>query len=123
MRYLAVILTLLCSSANVEAAAFDLGGNIVPYVMKYGELQRSGKPYPIRVCASACTLFLTLRGACLLPGAKLGFHAASRPEVTAWIMGIYPAWVRGWIARNGGLTKRVKWMPYGYAVKHMRKCG
>jgi hypothetical protein len=105
-----------------EAATYDTGGQLYGYIIDYMKIKRSGRPYPLKYCASACTLYLTLPNACLLPGAKFGFHSASTSIGTTWILGIYPDWVHSWLRSNGGLTHIMKWMPYSYAVKHMRKC-
>jgi len=34
----------------------------------------------------------------------------------------YPAWVRDWIAQNGGLTDRLIRMDYSYAARYLRTC-
>jgi hypothetical protein len=71
-------------------------------------------------CLSACTLALAMlpRGQiCATSNAVLGFHAAWRPTAhggkatssiaTRAMMELYPAHVRGWIDRHGGLTPRM----------------
>jgi hypothetical protein len=71
-------------------------------------------------CLSACTLAIGIlpRGqVCATPNAVLGFHAAWRPtanggrvtspDVTQAMYEVYPANVRKWIARRGGLSGRL----------------
>jgi hypothetical protein len=71
-------------------------------------------------CLSACTLAIALlpRGqVCATPKAVLGFHAAWRrtpnggrvtsPLATQVMYEAYPANVRKWIARHGGLSERL----------------
>ncbi|MDU1693148.1 MAG: hypothetical protein E6848_26540, partial [Bradyrhizobium sp.] len=71
-------------------------------------------------CLSACTLVLSLvpeDRICVTRRAVLGFHAArsvdrrgrtyAEPEASKLVLQTYPAPVRGWIARRGGLTSRL----------------
>jgi hypothetical protein len=81
-------------------------------------------------CASACTMFLSLNNdrTCIAPGASFVFHRAygASADMNAWgtefMIRQYPAWVRDWIARNGGLTDRLIRMDYAYASRFMRPC-
>ena len=81
-------------------------------------------------CVSACTIFLALpeKQLCAGPGAQFGFHYAIWPdgsysrEVTEYMVGLYPRWVKTWIAKRGGLTAQVRYMPYDYAKRFMRRC-
>ena len=70
-------------------------------------------------CFSACTLALSVlphSRICVTPRAILGFHAARAvdvfgnarwdPEATRVVAETYPAQVRRWIRRHGGLTTR-----------------
>jgi hypothetical protein len=56
------------------------------------------------------------------------FHRAygASADMNAWgtnfMIRQYPAWVREWIAHNGGLTDRLIRMDYAYASRHMRPC-
>jgi hypothetical protein len=57
---------------------------------------------------------------CVTPNAVLGFHAAwnfddsgrrvTSTSATHTLYDIYPARVRGWIARRGGLTPQMKYL-------------
>ena len=71
-------------------------------------------------CLSACTLVLSMvpnNRICVTPRAILGFHAArsvdprgrmyAEPEASEMVLDAYPALVRGWIRRHGGLTSRL----------------
>lgn len=65
-------------------------------------------------CSSACTLFTTVPTACVLPGAKLRFHAPYMPLPSGakgyskgyieWFTSQYPKGIQEWIAKRGGLT-------------------
>ena len=71
-------------------------------------------------CFSACTLVLDIvprSRICVTPRAVLGFHAArlidlrsgeeySAAEATRVVAEAYPAAIRAWIRRHGGLTAR-----------------
>jgi hypothetical protein len=71
-------------------------------------------------CLSACTLVLDLvpnDRICVTRRAILGFHAArsmdrrgrtyAEPEASEVVLAAYPAAVRDWIRRRGGLTSRL----------------
>jgi hypothetical protein len=70
-------------------------------------------------CLSACTLVLSAipeDRICITRRAILGFHAArwldqqgqlyAAPDETRLLATTYPAPIRGWIERNGGLTEK-----------------
>jgi hypothetical protein len=70
-------------------------------------------------CLSACTLVLSTiprKRVCVTSRAMLGFHApylvdngrtVRNREVTRTIGATYPAGVRAWIKKNGGLSQKV----------------
>ncbi len=71
-------------------------------------------------CLSACTLVLDMvpnNRICVTRRAILGFHAArsvdrqgriyAEPEASELVLEAYPAAVRGWIRRRGGLNSRL----------------
>jgi hypothetical protein len=71
-------------------------------------------------CLSACTLVLSMvpnSRICVTRRAILGFHAArsidrrgrmyAEPEASELVLEAYPAPVRSWILRRGGLTSRL----------------
>jgi hypothetical protein len=99
----------------------DPGGALIDYLERFEAARVSGEPIIIDgACLSACTLAIGLlprRQVCATPKAVLGFHAAWRrtpngdrvtsPLGTQVIYELYPANVRKWIARHGGLSRRL----------------
>ena len=81
-------------------------------------------------CDSACTLYLSLsaKRTCVGPRSSFGFHLpyGVSPRAVAvardYMLGRYPAWVRNWIRNNGGLSSRLKTMPYSYARRFIPEC-
>jgi hypothetical protein len=118
------------ASALIAGAAFadvrivrDGGGEVSRYLRKYEAIRDSGERLVIDgPCLSACTLFTALvprDQVCVTRRAVLGFHAASyyddarRSLVptragTQLVLRLYPAEIRGWIDRHGGLTPQIK---------------
>lgn len=102
----------------------DRGGRIGTYVDKYQGLRTSGDSVIIDgLCASACTIVLgALPAARILftSRAVLGFHAAwdfgpggravTNREATEMLYSMYPAPVRNWIAKRGGLKSKMIFM-------------
>ncbi len=99
----------------------DRGGLIISYAERFMAARASGEFVVIDgACLSACTLAVGIlpRGQiCATPNAVLGFHAAWRPTTnggkvrsdvaTQAMYEMYPAEVRNWITRRGGLTERM----------------
>jgi hypothetical protein len=95
----------------------DRGGNIGLYWSRYMALRDSGQQVVIDgICSSACTMVLGIvpnDRICVTQNAVLGFHAAWRPgflgfrvintPATRTLLSFYPAPIRQWIARRGGL--------------------
>jgi hypothetical protein len=128
MKWQAAVVGAL-ASALVTTMAFadvrvvnDPGGEVTSYLHKYQQMRASGERLVIDgPCLSACTLFTGLiprDHVCVTRRAVLGFHAASyyddarRSLVptragTRLVMRLYPAEIRGWIGRHGGLTPRI----------------
>jgi hypothetical protein len=118
----AVILSMSQLTAPAFAAeriSHDDGGQIGSYVKKYGALRKTGERVVIDgTCASACTLVLAMvphNRICVTPQAVLAFHAAWDPTLygaqfnkpgTKYLWSHYPATVRQWIARHGGLRSQ-----------------
>jgi hypothetical protein len=118
----------LCSNAVPAAAtmriAGDSGGRMGDYAERFLQVRQSGERVVIDgVCLSACTMVLGLvprDRICATERAVLGFHAAWQPDgnggrvtsarATAALMQTYPASVRTWIARRGGLTPKMIFM-------------
>ncbi len=102
----------------------DFGGYVEEYKARYERVRRTGERVIIDgICNSACTLVLgivPLQRICVTPRASLGFHQAyfdkrwtagvkvTSISGTAQLMSVYPNSVKRWIARNGGLTPKMK---------------
>ncbi len=116
---------LIITSAQAEMRITDdMGGLMTQYASRFASVRASGEKVVIDgPCYSACTMLLGMlpRGqVCVTPNAVLGFHAAwnfdesgrrvTSSEATRALLDIYPARVRGWIARRGGLSPNLKLM-------------
>jgi hypothetical protein len=129
-RALSVVLTLLlCAAPAFERAQAEIrieaspGGEVVPFLEFFSVLRRSGERVVIDgPCLSACTLVLATipkNRICVTRRAVLGFHAArvldryggrypaEAKAATRLVTQTYPAPVRAWIARHGGLAHRL----------------
>jgi hypothetical protein len=119
---LAVILGALALPAQAEVRILGSpGGQVGPFLDLFERVRDSGERVVIDgPCMSACTLVLsTVPGnrICVTRRAILGFHAArsidrrgrlyAEPEATELVLQTYPAAVRSWIRRRGGLTSRL----------------
>jgi hypothetical protein len=97
------------------------GGQVGPFLDLFERVRASGERVVIDgPCLSACTLVLSMvpnDRICVTRRAVLGFHAArsidqrghqyAEPEASELVLQAYPARVRGWIRRRGGLTSRL----------------
>ena len=130
MRFAALVLgaALAASSVSAGSAAVrikaDPGGQIGPYLENLVALRSSGERVIIDgPCLSACTMVLGViprERICVTPRARLGFHAAWTPDgngrpvtsrvATRLLMDIYPQNVRGWLAKQGGLSRQMKYL-------------
>jgi len=112
------------------------GGQVGPFLDLFEEVRRSGERVVIDgPCLSACTLVLSMvpsERICVTRRAVLGFHAArsidrrgrmyAEPEASELVLEAYPAPVRSWIERRGGLTSRLLLLR-GHELKTMyRSC-
>jgi hypothetical protein len=120
------VITLVLSLVSVIPARADVrivaspGGEVGSYLELFAKVRESGQRVIIDgPCMSACTLVLSTipeDRICVTRHALLGFHAPRRldqngrlneaPEATRLITATYPAGVRAWIERRGGLTQR-----------------
>jgi len=128
MKWRAALVGALASALLTTVASADVritndpGGEISAYLRKFQAMRAAGERLVIDgPCLSACTLFTGLiprDRVCVTPRAVLGFHAASyyddarRSLVptcagTRLVLRLYPARIRNWIARRGGLTPRI----------------
>jgi hypothetical protein len=120
-----LLATALLAWANPAAADVRIlasrGGEVGPFLQLFERVNASGERVVIDgPCLSACTLVLSMvpdERICATRRAVLGFHAArsvdrrgriyAEPEASQAVLGAYPAPVRGWISRHGGLTSRL----------------
>jgi hypothetical protein len=112
------------SSSATVVISHDPGGQIGPYLRAYANLRSSGERVMIDgACLSACTMLLGMipkERICVTQRARLGFHAAWMPDghgrpvtspvATQVLWEIYPADVRSWLKRKGGLTRKMKYL-------------
>jgi hypothetical protein len=105
------------ADVRIEASP---GGEVTGFIELFERLRQSGQRVIIDgPCYSACTLVLSIvpaRRICVTRRAILGFHAARRvdkygneypaPQETRLFNATYPAPIRDWIRRHGGLRGR-----------------
>jgi hypothetical protein len=124
MRAILVTAALFAAITPVRAEVRILaspGGQVGPFLELFDRVRESGERVVIDgPCLSACTLVLSTVPSdhiCVTRRAVLGFHAArsidrrgrlcAEPEASQAVLEAYPAPVRGWISRRGGLTSRL----------------
>lgn len=102
-----------------------MGGAVIDYAIK------AKKTKSVRfdgLCASACTLYLSVPDKCATPRARFAFHRVygSTPSgdeiATQYLWRNYPEWVRRWLIMHGGLTSTLKIMPNSYIRKYIKVC-
>ena len=118
----AILCGLMLSSAQAEVRILaSPGGQVGPFLDMFEEVRASGERVVIDgPCLSACTLVLSVvpgNRICVTRRAILGFHAArsidrrgriyTEPEASELVLEAYPAAVRGWIRRRGGLSSHL----------------
>jgi hypothetical protein len=118
----ALLLVLVQQPASAELRIqASAGGEVTRYIELFSLIRKSGERVVIDgPCVSACTLVLSIvprERICVTPRAVLGFHAARwmdregrfypAPEPTRVVTAAYPAPVRDWIRRRGGLKTKV----------------
>ena len=99
--------------ASPAMAQFDGGGRVGDYLDLVAATDSgAGRLEIAGVCASACTLKLGARGACVHADARLLFHAARNADGridrlgTLMMLHEYPARVRAWARRRGALESQ-----------------
>jgi hypothetical protein len=112
---------MLPASADVRIRSSP-GGAVEAYLAAFARVRQSGQRVVIDgPCLSACTLVLSTiprNRICVTRRAVLGFHAprwydlqsgrtTRAPEATRAVTATYPAGVRAWIKKRGGLTQKV----------------
>jgi hypothetical protein len=97
------------------------GGQVGPFLDLFDQIRASGERVVIDgPCMSACTLVLSVvpnERICVTRRAVFGFHGArsidrrgrlnAEPEASELVLETYPAAVRDWISRRGGLTSHL----------------
>jgi hypothetical protein len=127
MAGMKMVLAALALCAATAPALADIrilaspGGQVGPFLELFDKVRESGERVVIDgPCLSACTLVLMTvpsERICVTRRAVLGFHAArsidrrgriyAEPEASKAVQEAYPAPVRNWISRRGGLTSRL----------------
>jgi hypothetical protein len=120
-----VAIWMLCAAATSAHAEVRIlsspGGRVAPFIELFDRVRESGERVVIDgPCLSACTLVLMTVPSdriCVTRRAVLGFHAArsidrqgriyAEPEASRAVEEAYPAPIRNWISRRGGLTSRL----------------
>src|SRR6201998_4861903 len=112
----ALVLSAMPARADVRIIASP-GGQVGPFLDLFEQVRQSGERVVIDgPCLSACTLVLSIvpnERICVTRRAVLGFHAArsvdrrgrlyAEPEASELVLETYPAAVRNWILRRGGV--------------------
>src|SRR5882672_2707133 len=121
-KHLLLALLLFASPAVAEVRILaSPGGEVGSFLDLFARVRASGERVVIDgPCLSACTLVLSTvpnDRICVTRRAVLGFHAArsidrrgrmyAEPEAWEAVLETYPAPVRSWIRRRGGLTSRL----------------
>src|SRR3982075_320355 len=121
-----LLVAILCALASTPARAdvrilASPGGQVGAFLDLFERVRASGERVVIDgPCLSACTLVLSMVPSdrlCVTRKAILGFHAArsvdrqgrmyAEPEASELVLEAYPAPVRGWIRRRGGLSSHL----------------
>jgi hypothetical protein len=115
----------------------DRGGQIGQYLQTFAAVRSSGERVVIDGnCLSACTLILGIvprERICATARARLGFHAAWMPDEsgrpvtspmgTEALWNIYPNYVRRWITRKGGLSRKMIFLQGAELAHLVPACG
>jgi hypothetical protein len=122
-----LLLLTTCLFASLRPARADVrilsspGGEVGSFIALYDALRETGERVIIDgPCYSACTLVLSIvprERICVTRRAVLGFHGArsldrrgrfhAEPDASKIVLDAYPAPVRRWIVRHGGLNSRL----------------
>ena len=114
------------------------GGEVGGFLKLFEVLRESGERIVIDgPCYSACTLVLSTiprERICVTRRAVLGFHRGRLfdhegneytvpPSLNAAVVDVYPEPVQRWIARRGGLTKKLIMLRGAELYRHYPRCG
>jgi hypothetical protein len=114
------------ASAQTIDVSNDPGGFIGQYDTRWRS--RAARGVSVRIsgmCASACTILLhhiPREKICVTPAARIGFHTASRFAGTDMMLDYYPADIRAYIFKRGGLSSAMMWMTAPEVYTYFRKC-
>ena len=140
MRAVLVAIAIGWAMSSVASATVvlsgDPGGKMEEYMARFQQVRASDENVVIDGnCMSACTMVLGLvprNRVCATENAVLGFHAAwmydksgnrvASPSGTRDLMKTYPASVRAWIARNGGLKPEMMYLRGGALAAVIKPC-
>lgn len=135
----ALILSLLAIAPALAEVRIksSSGGDVADYLSLFSRLRQSGERVVIDgPCLSACTLVLSTiprNRICVTRKAVLGFHAPrlvdretgrSYParKATRAVIASYPAGVRAWIKRRGGLSQKLILLRGRELARLYRRC-
>jgi hypothetical protein len=129
---------LMCTLSATAAVTIndDPGGQIGAYINRYKALRMSGERVVIDgTCASACTMLLGIiprNRICVTPSAVFEFHTAWDLSPTGEevanaagnriLWSNYPADIRSWIERHGGLGSQIIALSGSALVKMFSTC-
>jgi hypothetical protein len=101
----------VCSGMPALAATstpYAKGGRTVEFAQDVEKYRRSGEQFRIvGHCQSACTMFLALPNVCIVPSARLLFHAGAQPIATQRMMNSYNAKLRAYLTAKGAMDTPV----------------
>lgn len=138
-----VILAVVLALVAAAPARADLlirsspGGWVGDYLAAFARVRQSGEKVIIDgPCLSACTLVLSTipqNRICVTKRAVLGFHAprlidrrsgrtSRAPEATRIVINSYPAGVRAWIKKRGGLSQKLIYLRGRELQAMYRRC-
>jgi hypothetical protein len=83
---------------------YGRGGPFRNYDPIIAKFNASGELFVIRgLCQSACTLFLTIRNACMAPNARFGFHAGWTAMAMSRFLNSYNPKLRDFLVSVGAM--------------------
>lgn len=102
-------------------SSYDGGGSVLGYFEQVRYANVTGQSMPIDgYCASACTMKLGARHACVRPDTILRFHSASAATGNmssagnTILMSVYPHAIREWVRRHRALDSTAMVTMTGY---------
>ena len=136
--FAAVLALLAVSQARADLRILSSpGGFVGDYLQAFARVRQSGERVIIDgPCLSACTLVLSTipsNRICVTKRAVLGFHApriidrqsgrsTRAPEATRIVIDSYPAGVRAWIKKRGGLSQKIIYLRGRELQAMYRRC-